>query len=146
MTPRQRARGNGRVASVGRAPDWVDFGHFLIEQREALGLRRREAAKRARMPEAEWKALELGYRDEFGGVRVLPNPGPELLARVAHALELPVEELTGRIGPHPEPPATGADDSVADAETTALARRIARLPVEDQRLIAALLDRLLHGS
>jgi transcriptional regulator with XRE-family HTH domain len=144
MTAEHRRPDSGIVAGVRRAPDWVDFGHFLIEQRERLSLRRREAAKRARMPEAEWRSLELGYREEFGGVRVLPNPSPELLARVATALEIPVEELTRRIGPHPEPVIASSDNSVADGEATTLARRIARLPAEDRRLLAAMLDRLLR--
>ena len=148
MSAGRPASGNGRVTPVGSASDWVDFGHFLVEQREALGLRRRAAAKRAGVPESEWKALEQGRREEFGGVRVLPNPSADLLARVASALEVPVDELMHRIGPRPRPTVGAgdeiADDSTADAEATALARRIARLPVEDRRLIAALLDRLLH--
>ncbi len=148
MSTRGSTPGNGRVTPVGSVSDWVDFGHFLVEQREALGLRRREAAKRARIPESEWKALEQGRREEFGGVRVLPNPSPEVLARVASALEVPVEELLHRIGPRPQAtPGVGdevADDSTPDAEATTLARRIARLSVEDRRLIAALIDRLLH--
>lgn len=137
------ARG-GNLLTMHEAQRWTEFGHFLVEQRERLGLRRRDAAKRAKMSEHDWRALEIGYREEFGGVRVLPNPAADVLERMARALELPVDELVSRIGPRPTPaPAESHGD---DAETTVLARRIGRLRMEDRQLIAALIERLLRDA
>lgn len=77
---------------------WVEFGRWLVEQREERGLRRREAAKRAKVPETTWRDLETGRKKSIGGIRLLPNPSNEVLERVAGALELPLEDVLARVG------------------------------------------------
>ncbi|MGH9205743.1 MAG: helix-turn-helix domain-containing protein, partial [Acidimicrobiales bacterium] len=48
---------------------WVEFGRWLTEQRQGLGLRRRDAAKRAQISEAAWRDLETGRKVSVGGIR-----------------------------------------------------------------------------
>lgn len=136
---------SGNLPRMQEARRWQEFGQYLVEQRERLGLKRREAAKRARVTESEWRTLELGYREEFGGVRVLPNPSADVLARIAKALELTDDVLLEHVGPRN----VRADhDGEVDAHThaSALARRIDRLRPEDRRLVELFVERLLREA
>lgn len=119
---------------------WTAFGAYLGRERERAGLEAREAAERAQMSEADWRAFEAGYREEFGGVRVLPNPNPEVLARIAAVLEVPVDELTARLGPVARRPAV---DGHREPPVSELARRVDQLAPADRHLVEALVDRLL---
>src|SRR5919202_4979273 len=104
---------------------WHEFGKYLVEQRERLGLRRREAAKRAKVSEATWRDLEAGYKNSYSGVRVLPNPSEELLAGVAQALELEPDELIGKVPRVRQQPRR--QRKLVSAEETPLATKLARL-------------------
>src|SRR5207248_1691165 len=75
-------------AHVNEAERWVEFGIYLRQQRDNVGLSRREAARRSKVPESTWKDLETGHKTSYGGVRVLPNPGADVLDKIAKVLEL----------------------------------------------------------
>ncbi len=89
---------NRHAGSVDESQQWVEFGRWLAEQREQRGLRRRDAARRAKVPETLWRDLETGRKEAIGAIRLLPNPSADVLERVAGALEVPVEDVLARIG------------------------------------------------
>src|SRR5580692_4023525 len=89
---------NRHADSMDESRQWVEFGRWLVEQREERGLRRRDAARRAKISEALWRDLETGRKEAIGGIRLLPNPSQDVLERVAGALELPVEDVLARVG------------------------------------------------
>jgi len=128
---------------VNEAERWVEFGIYLRQQRDNVGLSRREAARRSKVPEATWKDLETGHKTSYGGVRVLPNPGAEVLEKIAKVLELSPEELTrhvGRFGTKPKSASTAASrDGV-----TALSQKIGRLDDRDRRLVESIVDHMLE--
>lgn len=120
---------------------WVEFGRWLAEQREAAGLKRREAAKKAKVPEATWRDLENGRKDSIGGIRLLPNPSAEVLGQVAGALGLPLEELMKHVGRVPgRPRPTKVHDTAA---RSALDAKVSRLSPRDRRIVDLLVDALL---
>ena len=122
---------------------WVEFGRFLREQRDKLGLSRREAAKRSKVPEATWKDLESGRKTGYGGVRVLPNPGAEVLDKIAGALELTPEELTRHAGRlNNKRKATQAGDQKDGSSP--LVQKLARLGDRDRRIVESLVDGMLE--
>lgn len=126
---------------------WVEFGRWLAEQREQRGLRRREAAKRAQIPEAQWRDLETGRKEAVGGIRLLPNPSPEMLERVAEVLEIPVEDVLSRVGrPRHRATLKGMPSANGDAATgngSLLVAKVARLSARDRALVEALVDSML---
>ena len=128
---------------MNEAERWVEFGIYLRQQRDNVGLSRREAARRSKVPEGTWKDLETGHKTSYGGVRVLPNPGPDVLDKIATVLELSPEELNrhvGRFGAKPKPPSTAASrDGV-----TALSQKLARLDDRDRRLVESMVDQMLE--
>jgi transcriptional regulator with XRE-family HTH domain len=127
---------------VNESERWVEFGGFLREQRDKLGLSRREAAKRSKVPEATWKDLETGRKTGYGGVRVLPNPGTDVLDKIAGALELTPEELNrhvGRLNNKQRPAASGGQKDVGSP----LVQKIARLGDRDRQLVESLVDGML---
>ena len=129
---------------------WVEFGRWLAEQREQRGLRRWEAAKRAQIPEAQWKDLETGRKEAVGGIRLLPNPSQEMLERVAQVLEVPVEDVLSRVGrPRPRPIALArmggsANGDAEGANGSILAAKLSRLSARDRALVEALVDSMLE--
>jgi transcriptional regulator with XRE-family HTH domain len=128
---------------VNEAERWVEFGVFLREQRDKVGLSRRDAARKAKVPEATWKDLENGHKTSYGGVRVLPNPGTEVLAKIAEVLELPPEELNRHVGRLSNKSRTASAASSKD-NSTSLAQKIARLGDRDRRLIESMVDQMLE--
>jgi transcriptional regulator with XRE-family HTH domain len=128
---------------MNEAERWVEFGVYLRQQRDNVGLSRREAARRSKVPESSWKDLETGQKTSYGGVRVLPNPAPDVLAKMAKVLELSPEELTrhvGRLTPKSKSSSTsGSRDGVS-----ALTARIARLSDRDRHLVESLVDQMLE--
>jgi len=134
---------------VDESQQWMAFGRWIVEQREHLGLRRRDAARRAKIPETMWRDLETGRKEAIGGIRLLPNPSPEVLERVAEALEVPVEDVLARIGrPRPRPRSLAAVPSAADAgrgeEGGLLALKLRRLSERDRTLVERLVDAMLE--
>jgi transcriptional regulator with XRE-family HTH domain len=132
---------------VDESQQWVEFGKWLAEQRELRGLRRREAAKRAKVTEALWRDLETGRKEAVGAIRLLPNPSPDVLERVAGALEVPVEDLLARIGRparRTRPLATTVTDGHRDEEGSLLALKLRRLSERDRTLVERLVDAMLE--
>ncbi|MHB8681644.1 MAG: helix-turn-helix domain-containing protein [Acidimicrobiales bacterium] len=126
---------------------WVEFGKWLAEQREERGLRRRDAAKRAKLSEAQWRDLETGRKEAIGGIRLLPNPSHDVLERVAAALELPLDDLLARIG-RPSQGASAmstATNGRAPAEDgSPLAAKLRRLSDRDRSIVERLVDSMLE--
>jgi hypothetical protein len=94
------------------------------------------------VPEATWKDLENGAKTSYGGVRVLPNPGADVLAKMANVLELSPEELTRHVGRLTKT-RSASSNSTRDG-TSALAQKIARLGDRDRRVVESLVDQMLE--
>ena len=128
---------------MNEAERWVEFGMYLRQQRDNVGLSRREAARRSKVPESVWKDLETGHKTSYGGVRVLPNPAADVLAKIAAVLELSPEELSRHVGrlhtKNRSSSATASRDGVS-----ALTQRIARLNERDRRLVETIVDHMLE--
>jgi transcriptional regulator with XRE-family HTH domain len=127
---------------VNEAERWVEFGIFLRQQRDKVGLSRREAARRSKVPESTWKDLETGQKTSYGGVRVLPNPGAEVLAKMAKVLELEPEELSRHVG-RASAKVRATTATTSRDGVTHLAQKIARLDDRDRRLVEVIVDQLL---
>jgi transcriptional regulator with XRE-family HTH domain len=128
--------------AVNEAERWVEFGVYLRQQRDKVGLSRREAARRSKVPESTWKDLETGQKTSYGGVRVLPNPAADVLAKMATVLELSPEELSRHVG------RTGTKSRSSSAAASrdgvsALSQKIARLDDRDRRLVESMVDQML---
>jgi len=130
------------AAVVNEAQRWTEFGNFLRAQREKVGLNRRQAARRAKVAETLWRDLEAGYTTSYGGVRVLPNPGPDVLEQIAGALEITTEDLTRHVGriTNRSKPITEVNRRGASA----LPQKVARLGDRDRRLVESLVDQMLE--
>jgi transcriptional regulator with XRE-family HTH domain len=131
---------------VDESQQWVEFGRWLAEQREQLGLRRRDAARKAKVSESLWRDLETGRKEAVGAIRLLPNPSADVLERVAGALELPVEDVLARIGrPSRRPrPTVVADPPRADDDGSLLATKLRRLSERDRALVERLVDGMIE--
>ena len=138
--------GNGTLASVDESQQWVEFGRWLAEQREQLGLRRRDAARRAKVSESLWRDLETGRKEAIGAIRLLPNPSADVLERVAGALEVPVEEVLGRIGrPARRPrPAVPAATARPEDDGSLLSTKLRRLSERDRALVERVVDAMIE--
>ena len=133
-------RRSGNRHGVNEAQRWTEFGRFVTERRDELGLSRRAAAKKAKLPEATLRAIESGYQTAYGGVRVLPNLTTDELARIGEALEMDPTELRNRLG-RPAPRLVSGNEQ-PDSRATSLARRIARLDDTDRQIVELLVERL----
>jgi len=143
------ARGENRHAGgVDESQQWVEFGRWLAEQREQRGLRRRDAARRAKVPETLWKDLETGRKEAIGGIRLLPNPSPDVLERVAAALEVPVEDVLARIGRPTRRPRSSAsvpaETGRSGEDTSLLGVKLRRLSERDRLVVERLVDAMLE--
>ena len=135
--------GPATLAGVNEAERWVEFGTYLRQQRDNVGLSRREAARRSKVPESVWKDLETGHKTSYGGVRVLPNPGAEVLAKMAKVLELSPEELSRHVGRFSSKPKSGSASGSRDG-VSALTAKIARLNNRDRQLVESLVEQMLE--
>jgi transcriptional regulator with XRE-family HTH domain len=86
---------------------WKAFGEWIEQRREHAGLTVGELAERAGVSRVWLQVLRKGGRRIEGEWRP-PNPKSDALARVARALEVPVEEMFARAGRDAAPSATGA--------------------------------------
>jgi transcriptional regulator with XRE-family HTH domain len=132
---------------VDESQQWVEFGRWLAEQREERGLRRRDAARRAKVSEAQWRDLETGRKESVGAIRLLPNPSADVLQRVAGALDLPVEDVMARIGrparpPRPAVQSTGTTRNEDDGSL--LGMKLRRLSERDRAVVERLVDAMLE--
>ena len=128
---------------MNEAERWVEFGLYLRQQRDNVGLSRREAARRSKVPESVWKDLENGHKTSYGGVRVLPNPGADVLDKIAKVLELSPEELSKHVGRFNSKPRSGSTATARDG-VNVLTQKIARLGDRDRRVVEALVDQMLE--
>jgi transcriptional regulator with XRE-family HTH domain len=145
LTGWTQAPGTGTLAGVDESQQWVEFGRWLAEQREERGLRRRDAARRAKVSESLWRDLETGRKEAIGAIRLLPNPSAEVLERVAGALELPLEDVLARIGRPTRParpPASHASRNEDDGSL--LAVKLRRLSDRDRALVERVVDAMLE--
>jgi len=134
---------------VDESQQWVEFGRWLVQQREERGLRRRDAARRAKIPETLWRDLETGRKEAIGGIRLLPNPSADVLERVAGALELPVEDVLARIGRpnrRPRPLAAVPAEPSRVEDGSLLGVKLRRLSERDRLLVERLVDAMLEND
>jgi transcriptional regulator with XRE-family HTH domain len=133
---------------VDESQQWVEFGRWLAEQREQRGLRRRDAARRAKVSETLWRDLETGRKEAIGAIRLLPNPSADVLERVAGALEVPVEEVLSRIGRPARQPRTStrvsSGTSAVEDDGSLLSVKLRRLSDRDRALVERLVDGMLE--
>jgi transcriptional regulator with XRE-family HTH domain len=85
---------------------WKAFGEWIEQRREHSGLKVGELAERAGVSTVWLQVLRKGGRRIEGEWRP-PNPKSAALARVARALDVPVEEMFARAG-RDAAPSTGA--------------------------------------
>ena len=85
---------------------WKAFGEWIEQRRQHAGLTVGELAERAGVSRVWLQVLRKGGRRIEGEWR-LPNPKNDGLARVARALDVPVEEMFARSGRDATPSATG---------------------------------------
>jgi transcriptional regulator with XRE-family HTH domain len=86
---------------------WKAFGEWIEQRREHSGLTVGELAERAGVSRVWLQVLRKGGRRIEGQWRP-PNPKSDALARVARALDVPVEEMFARAGRDAAPSATRA--------------------------------------
>ena len=87
---------------------WKAFGEWIEQRRQHAGLTVGELAERAGVSRVWLQILRKGGRRIEGDWRP-PNPKSDALARVARALDVPVEEMFARVGRDAAPSATGAE-------------------------------------
>ena len=87
---------------------WKAFGEWIEQRREHSGLTVGELADRAGVSRVWLQILRKGGRRIEGEWRP-PNPKSDALARVARALDVPVEEMFARAGRDAAPSTTGAE-------------------------------------
>jgi transcriptional regulator with XRE-family HTH domain len=144
-TPLDSGAGNRHSGHVDESRQWVEFGRWLVEQREERGLRRRDAARRAKISEALWRDLETGRKEAIGGIRLLPNPSQDVLERVATALEVPIEEVLARVGRATSARRVLAPDAPkTDDDGSLLAIKMRRISDRDRILLERLVDAMLE--
>jgi len=140
--------GNRHAGGVDESQQWVEFGRWLAEQREQRGLRRRDAARRAKVSETLWRDLETGRKEAIGAIRLLPNPSADVLERVAGALELPVEDVLARIGRPTRPPRSSTSSGLgaprAEDDGSLLGIKLRRLSERDRTVVERLVDAMLE--
>ena len=132
---------------MDESQQWVEFGRWLAEQREQRGLRRRDAARRAKVSESLWRDLETGRKEAIGAIRLLPNPSADVLERVAGALEVPVEEVLARIGRPARPSrstASGTGAARPEDDGSLLGVKLRRLSERDRAVVERLVDAMLE--
>ena len=90
---------------------WKAFGKWIEQRREHSGLTVGELAERAGVSRVWLQVLRKGGRRIEGEWRP-PNPKSDALARVARALDVPVEEMFARVG-RDAAPSTGTTSQEA---------------------------------
>ncbi len=106
---------------------WKDFGEWVEQLRERSGLTVGELADRAGVSRIWLQVLRKGGRRIEGEWRA-PNPKSDALARLAHALDVPVEEMFARAG-RGAPSASGAEAGSVE-RIRELEERVARTEQE----------------
>lgn len=130
--------------------EWEAFGKWVDELRKRSGLPVRDLAARAGVSVQWLQEIRQGGRTLYGQWR-LPNPKDEALARLARALDVPVEEMFARAGraaapsdreaETPDAATAGRDDAEAMRRIRELETRITQY----QRELAELRE-LVEGQ
>jgi transcriptional regulator with XRE-family HTH domain len=107
---------------------WKTFGEWIEQRREHSGLTVGELAHRAGVSRVWLQVLRKGGRRIEGQWRP-PNPKTAALARVARALDVPVEEMFARAGRDAAPTAQAESQrtSPTDDVGTGAVKRIREL-------------------
>jgi transcriptional regulator with XRE-family HTH domain len=87
---------------------WKAFGEWIEQRREHSGLTVGQLANRAGVSRVWLQVLRKGGRRIEGEWRQ-PNPKSAALARVARALDVPIEEMFARAGRDVAPSNTGGE-------------------------------------
>ena len=96
---------------------WKAFGEWIEQRREHAGLTVGELADRAGVSRVWLQVLRKGGRRIEGEWR-LPNPKSAALARVARALNVPVEEMFARAGRDATPSTRAESQGAAPHDNT----------------------------
>jgi transcriptional regulator with XRE-family HTH domain len=112
---------------------WKAFGEWVEQRREHSGLTVGELAERAGVSRVWLQVLRKGGRRIEGEWR-LPNPKSAALARVARALDVPVEEMFARSGRDTTPTATGAQSPEASAPDDVRTGAVERIRELEERV------------
>jgi transcriptional regulator with XRE-family HTH domain len=130
--------------------EWKAFGKWVDDLRKRSGLPVRDLATRAGVSVQWLQEIRQGGRTLYGQWR-LPNPKDEALARLARALDVPVEEMFARAGRDATPSDREAgtpDAASAGRDDTDAMRRIRELETritQYQRELAELRE-LVEGQ
>src|SRR6266487_660500 len=92
--------------------EWEAFGKWVDDLRKRSGLQVRDLATRAGVSVQWLQEIRQGGRTLYGQWR-LPNPKDEALARLARALDVPLEEMFARAGRDAAPSDREAEPSDA---------------------------------
>ena len=112
---------------------WKAFGEWIEQRREHSGLKVGELAERAGVSTVWLQVLRKGGRRIEGEWRP-PNPKSAALARVARALDVPVEEMFARSGRDATPTATGAESPEASAPDDVRTGAVERIRELEERV------------
>ncbi len=112
---------------------WKDFGEWVEQLRERSGLTVGELAERAGVSRIWLQGLRKGGRRIQGEWRA-PNPKNDALARVAHALDVPVEEMFARAGRGAAPSANVAQGQEASSQRSGEEASIERIRELEERV------------
>jgi transcriptional regulator with XRE-family HTH domain len=128
---------------------WKAFGEWIEQRREHAGLTVGELADRAGVSRVWLQVLRKGGRRIEGEWRP-PNPKSAALARVARALNVPVEEMFARAGRDTAPSTSGAE-SQATSPPNVGTRAVERIRELEERVARteqemAELRQLLEGQ
>ena len=102
---------------AGQPPE----GRLIEEAREQLGISQNEAAKRAGMSGTRWRQIVYGEASGGPGVKNPVHGNPETIAKMAHVVEITVEQLE-------------------EAEREDAARELARLAKHETQVPELVLD------
>jgi transcriptional regulator with XRE-family HTH domain len=117
--------------------EWQAFGQWVDGLRKRAGLQVRELAERADVS-AQWlQEVRHGGRAVYGAWR-LPNPKDEALARLARALDVPVEEMFARAARAPVASGDRQDDGPSAPDEAARIRELEQRVAQQQRELAEL--------
>ncbi|WP_280273433.1 helix-turn-helix domain-containing protein [Nocardia wallacei] len=114
--------------------DQWELGRRMEQGRLAAGLSKRQAAKRAGISDGRWRQLEAGV-ETIRGKTFPVKTTPETVARIASALQQPVDELLEVAGFDP--------DSVADVGPSGLGVEVvdvSGLPTADVEKVQAFVE------
>ena len=117
--------------------EWEAFGEWIDGLRKRAGLQVRELAERAEVS-AQWlQEIRHGGRAVYGTWR-LPNPKDEALARLARALDVPVEEVFARAGRAPSTSGDGQDQGPSAPDEASRIRELEQRVAQQQHELAEL--------